>query len=88
MIINISDVPFIEYIFRKTISFVVNKTQLAVFINLLEYPSPAPPTTPSQKSSHGNISGTKRDIIDPLVSKQPEKNLKKKNSKMKKYRKK
>ena len=42
-------------------------------IQLLEYPiHPAAPR-PSQKASHGNISGTKRSIIDPLVSKRPEK---------------
>ena len=45
-----------------------------VAINLLEYPSPAHTTTPSQKALHGDISVTKRGIIDPLVSKQPEKN--------------
>ena len=32
----------------------------------------------SQKRSHGDISGTKRGIIDPLVSKRPEKILNKK----------
>ena len=45
-------------------------------INLLEYPIPAPTavnTTLSQKPSHGDISGTKCGIIDPLVSKRPEK---------------
>ena len=49
-----------------------------VAINLLEYPSPAHTTTPSQKALHGDISVTKRGIIDPLVSKQPEKILNKK----------
>ena len=43
-------------------------TRLA--INLLEYPIPA---RPSQKASHGDISGTECGIIDPLVSKRPEK---------------
>ena len=50
-------------------------------INLLEYPIPAPTaanTTLSQKPSHGDISGTKCGIIDPLVSAQLEKNLNKK----------
>ena len=37
-------------------------------IQLQEYPVPAAARA-SQKPSHGNISGTKRDIIDPLVSK-------------------
>ena len=50
---------------------------------LLEYPIPTAPTAPapSQKPSHGNISVTKRGIIDPLVSKRPEKVQKKKFSK-------
>ena len=49
-------------------------------IQLLE--SPIPPTT-SQKASSDDISGTKRDIIDPLVSKRPETNFEeeKKNKK-------
>ena len=51
-----------------------------VSIKILE--CPIPPTTtaarPSQKPSNGDISGTKRGIIDPLVSKQPENILKKK----------
>ena len=34
---------------------------------------------PSQKPSHGNISGTKCGIIDPLVSKRQQKILNKKN---------
>ena len=41
-------------------------------IQLLESPIPTPATataTLSQKASSGNISGTKRGIIDPLVSK-------------------
>ena len=45
---------------------------------LLESPipatTPATTTTTSQKASSGDISGTKRNIIDPLVSKRPEKN--------------
>ena len=57
------------------------------WIQLLEYPNPtapAPaPARPSQKPSHGDISGTKRGIIDPLVSKQPEKILNKKIQKRK-----
>ena len=45
--------------------------------NLLEYPIPAALLVrPSQKASHGNISGTKRGIIDPLVSKPLEQNSK------------
>ena len=43
-------------------------------IQLLE--SPIPTTTPatlSQKASSGNNSGTKRGIIDLLMSKRPEK---------------
>ena len=42
----------------------------------------------SQKPSHGDISGTKRGIIDPLVSKRPEKILNKKIQKEKKKRRK
>ena len=46
-------------------------------IQLLEFPIPTPTTTPttptaSQKATSGDISGTKRGIIDPL-SKRPEK---------------
>ena len=53
-------------------------------INLLEYPihATAATTRPSQKPSHGNISGTKRGNIDLLVSKQPENILNKKVEKM------
>ena len=57
-------------------------------IQLLESPIPVttPATTTSQKASSGDISGTKRGIKDPLVSKRPEKikirKLKKKTSKM------
>ena len=42
-------------------------------IQLLESPIPTTPatTTTSQKASSGDISGTKRGIIDPLVSKRP-----------------
>ena len=49
-------------------------------IQLLESPIPTttPATTTSQKASSGDISGTKRGIIDPLVSKRPEKILNKK----------
>ena len=36
-------------------------------------PNSSSPPAPSQKPSHGNISVTKRGIIDPLMSKQPEK---------------
>ena len=43
-------------------------------IQLLEYPIPPHPPRPSQKPSHGDISGTKSGIIDPLVSKRPGKN--------------
>ena len=42
------------------------------YIKLLEYPIPATataPTAPSQKTSHGDILGTKRGIIDPKWSK-------------------
>ena len=49
-----------------------------LIIKLLESPIPAPPPAaapaPSQKASSDDISGTKRGIIDPLVSKRPEKN--------------
>ena len=55
---------------------------------LLESPIPTtttPATTTSQKASSGDISGTTRVIIDPLVSKRPEKiqnkKIKKKNTK-------
>ena len=43
-------------------------------IQLLEspIPAPAPAAAPSQKASSGDISGTKRGIIDPLVSKPPD----------------
>ena len=34
-------------------------------------PAPAPAAAPSQKASSGDISGTKRGSIDPLVSKRP-----------------
>ena len=50
-------------------------------IKLLEYPIPTPPTATAPsvtKPSHGDISVTKRGIIDPLVSKRPEKILNKK----------
>ena len=43
-----------------------------IWIQLLESPIPTPATT-SQKVSSGDISGTKRGIIDPLASKRPEK---------------
>ena len=54
-----------------------------VHIQLLQSPiptttTPATTTTTSQKASSGDISGTKRGIIDPLVSKRPEKILNKK----------
>ena len=42
-------------------------------IQLLESPIPATTPATSQKASSGDISGTKRVIIDPLVSKQSEK---------------
>ena len=42
-------------------------------IQLLEYPIPPALLLPSQKNAHGHISGTKRGIIDPLVSKRPRK---------------
>ena len=49
----------------------------SINIQLLESPIPpaaAPaPARPSQKAPSGDISGTKRGIIDPLVSKRPEK---------------
>ena len=50
-----------------------------LIIQLLESPipapaAPAPAAAPSQKASSGDISGTKRGTIDPLVSKRPEKN--------------
>ena len=46
---------------------------------ILEYSIPAPTAaTPSQKPSHGDILVTKRGIIDPLISKRPEKILNKK----------
>ena len=53
-------------------------------IQLLESPiSTTTTTAPSQKASSGDISGTMRGIIDPLVSKQPEKTLNEKNLKKK-----
>ena len=36
--------------------------------------APAPAAAVSEKASSGDILGTKRGTIDPLVSKQPEKN--------------
>ena len=57
-------------------------------IKLLESPIPtaaaAAPTASSQKAHFDDISGTKRGTIDPLVSKRPEKNSEKENSKFKK----
>ena len=47
-------------------------------IQLLESPIPAAPPAPSQKASSDDISGTKRDTIDPLVLKWAEKILNKK----------
>ena len=50
-----------------------------VNLQLLESPIPAAPAAaPSQKALSDDISGTKRVTIDPLVSKRPEKILKKK----------
>ena len=55
------------------------KVWLGRIIQLLESPIPtAAPVRPSQKASSGDISGTKRGIIDPLVSKRPENILNKK----------
>ena len=52
--------------------FVILVLCFNIQINLLEYPSPATTAPcPSQKPSHGDISGTKRGIIDPLVTKRP-----------------
>ena len=52
---------------------------LQVLNKLLESHIPTPTTTPttSQKPSHGDISGTKRGIKNPLVSKLPEEKKKK-----------
>ena len=49
-------------------------------INLLEYAKTSPSSAPSLSCSRypPSISGTKRGIIDALVSKRPEKNLNKK----------
>ena len=47
---------------------------VSFIIQLLEYPIPP---RPSQKPRVQWISGTARAIIDPLVSKRPETNLKK-----------
>ena len=47
-------------------------------------PNSSPSARPSQQPSHGNISGTKRGIIDPLVSKRPEANYELKNQKYRK----
>ena len=56
-------------------------------IKLLESPIPtAAPAAPSQKAHFDNISGTKRGTIDPLVSKRPEKILKKKIEEKKRKR--
>ena len=56
-------------------------------IQLLDYPIPLVPlsscTCMSQKPSHGDISGTKRGIIDLLVSKRPEKSKLKRLRKLK-----
>ena len=63
-----------------------------LYIQLLESPIPTTtPTTPtptSQKASSGDISGTKRVTVDPLVSKRPEKILNKKIKKKKKKKRK
>ena len=48
-------------------------------IQILESPIPAPAAV-SQKASSGDISGTKRGSIDPLVSKRPEKEIFKKKT--------
>ena len=54
-------------------------THCNIHIQLLESPIPAPAAAAvSQKASSDDISGTKRGSIDPLVSKRPEKILKKK----------
>ena len=59
-------------------------------IQLLEYsktsPSPPSPSSPSRSGYPPSISGTKCGIIDPLVSKRPEKilNRKKKLEKLSK----
>ena len=47
--------------------------EVILAIQLLESPIPSPAAAPSQKASSGNILGTRRGIIDPLVSKRPEK---------------
>ena len=56
-------------------------------IGLLCYLTPRIPNSccSSQKASHGNISGTKGGIIDPLVSKRPENFLNKKKEKCQKW---
>ena len=55
-------------------------------IQLLESPIPTTTTT-SQKASSGDFSGTKHGIINPLVSKRPEKILNKKIEEEKKRKK-
>ena len=65
--LNLSVVPTI---------LLISSYQYWCFIQLLESPIPAA-AAPSQKASSDDISGTKRGTIDPLVSKRPEKNLKK-----------
>ena len=53
-------------------------------IQLLESPIPPAPARPSQKASSGDISGTKRGIIDPPVSKRTGKTSEEENLKKKK----
>ena len=76
---------FVQFIFSPhSFNNVFILCQILCPIYFLEYPIPAaapPHARPSQKASHGDISGTKLGIIDPLVSKRPEKILNKKSKK-------
>ena len=86
----VSQLSWKDLLFLKN-TFAVNQSVIfPSFIQLLESPIPAAPPAPpappavSQKASSDDISGTKRDTIDPLVSKPPEKILNKKIKKKQK----
>ena len=80
---------FTEYHHLSTQQGEVINVCVNVCVNLLESQCPARPSVrPSQKLPHGDTLGTKRGIIDQLVSKRQEKLLKKKEKKITKVRRK